>query len=1270
MRKLSLLLLPLALVFLVFLAVWPLQAQQATEPQWIWLDEGNPLLEAPAEVRYFRRSFTIQRPVPKPVDSATLEITADDSFTVWVNGALIGSGDSWEVVQKFDVQKYLKHGTNVLAVQARNQGGPAGLVVKLSYVPNGRSGEVLLSDGKWKASKTAGKDWQSETYDDRKWSAVRVLGTYGKVGPWVGQATKAGPRRFTVPEGLKVEEIVKNPGNRGPFSLVNLTFDAKGRLLLSEERGGTLIAEKPDARGVFQSVRVYCDQVKNAHGMCCIGNDLYLVGNGPQGTGLYRCRDTKGADRIDEVTLLHRFEGGMGEHGPHAVIHGPDGWLYVVVGNHAFLRIGKGLAPNPEQLASHSPLLRWPTGGQGPDQGQAGSTEDVLLPRLDDARGHAAGLRAPGGTIWRLDRNGQNPSLVAAGFRNQFDAAFNRAGELFSFDSDMEWDEGLPWYRAVRIVHCPPGADFLWRTGAANTPNYYLDSLPPLHETGRGSPVGVAVYDHEALGPRYRGAVLLADWSIGVLYALLPKIQGATYGGEVEKLCFGTPMNITDVEVGPEGGIYFTLGGRGTQGGVFRIVPEKPTPPFELSADTLEEFAARLATLPQAQSAYARARVAAFLTTKNWKPQAVAAALLQLAGNDKIPLEQRVAALTAIPTHGLSADTKNLHDLLADKQEQVRSQAVWLIGVQGTSSDARLLEKQLASEASPFVQRRLCEAFIRLGYEPKVEAVWPLLASADPYLRTAGRLVIQRIDPAKWVERLQGDSDAQAAWQGIVALCKTGQANKYADLIFSRLARSVPTSSRESDRVDWLRCVQLACCHIATPPQKQVQAIAGECDKLFPRANALVNRELAILLTHFRRMDILKTPVHAKLIDALLKEKSDRPQQIHYFYCLRFLHDGWTPEQQTQLAAWYESTRDWKGGHSFTPFLENIFRQTLLAYDLPARKALLAKVAEMPQVNLVLAQRQALDRNEGVLAELRTATQTVSRTTGLPRHKELLTALNDALLKTVIEHPRAEYLPELLAGLQMPNQVIVLDCLEALQKLQAKPKPDDAAAYRAALLVGSKLKGPTRAKVVQLLRHWSGDRQFGGETTEDELKAWAKWYAQAFPKEPALPGLGGETTTASKYKYADLLAYLTTGPGKTGNAKKGRVVFEKAACLKCHKYGNEGEGVGPDLTTLSKRFKRADTLEAILYPSKVISDQYRSTSILTKRGVRLDGLVAINGDEVTVLQQDATKVTLRKKDIEAQFASLVSVMPEKLLDELTLQEIADLFAFLESEPTK
>src|SRR5262249_29723805 len=153
----------------------------------------------------------------------------------------------------------------------------------------------------------------------------------------------------------------------------------------------------------------------------------------------------------------------------------------------------------------------------------------------------------------------------------QFDAAFSPAGELFTFDSDMEGDEGLPWYRAVRVSHVTPGSDFVWRTGAANTPNYYLDSLPPLYENGRGQPVGVEVCDHSAFPERYRGAVFLCDWSLGIIYATHLKRSGGTFKAEVEKFCTGSPLNVTDCAFGPDGALYFTMGGRGSQGGVHRI---------------------------------------------------------------------------------------------------------------------------------------------------------------------------------------------------------------------------------------------------------------------------------------------------------------------------------------------------------------------------------------------------------------------------------------------------------------------------------------------------------------------------------------------------------------------------------------------------------------------------------------------------------------------------------------------------------------------------
>ncbi len=1306
----------------------PSEAQPGQAVMWIWFNEGNPAEDAPAETRYFRRVFKIDRPTQIVVDEAELDITADNAFTVWVNGAEVGRGTEWQRVYRFDVRKHLVQGDNVIAVEAKNTEGPAGLLVRLGYVPNGQDKRALASNDEWKASKTAAAGWQKVEFDDKNWTRVKVIGPYGKAGPWRNVVwDKGGNERFSVTPGFAVEQVIPThlPLNNLPYSFVNMTFDAKGRLLLSQERGPIVLCTDPDPAGVRQKLTNYCEQVKNCQGMCWVKDSLLLVGDGPQGTGLYRVKDTDGDDKTDEVKLLHRFQGGMGEHGPHAIIHGPDGWLYLVIGNHAWAQIGPEVAKNganPEKLADNSPLVRWPTGRMGPDQDKPNTTEDVLLPRLNDSRGHAANILAPGGTIWRLDHDGKNMSLVTAGFRNHYDAAFNPAGELFTFDSDMEWDEALPWYRAVRVCHCTPGADFVWRTGAANTPNYYLDSLPPTVETGRGSPVGVEFYDHEAFPSKYRGAFFMADWAIGVIFAVHLERDGATYKGKAEKFCVGTPMNVTDCIVGPDGALYFSLGGRGTQGGVFRIVhqPEGRLPAVPPAEEVVDPF-----LIDQPLAAWSRATREKALRTlealdKDGKLTVDGAKrFAAIAENPKGESRRRIDALNALLEYS-GLDPKLALKLAADREADVRAHAVWLLGVIGGKKGRDGLLKALTDDDS-LVRRRACEALIRAGIEPPVEAIWPLMGNRDQFVRTAARLVLERIDPEKWVERLWREQNQLVALHGIVALCKIHQAAPYTEDIFVKLFKLIPPPIdafgpggkvpesvldaqhrlRNEQHLGYVRTLQLVLVHTKDRPEILKEIVRKASG--FPSTDKRLSRELAILRTYLRKEKLLTEDVHRSLLDELLKAKEDRQQQIHYFYCIRLLHEGWTPEQKQQLLAWYDSTRDWTGGHSFTPFLENILRDLNPVFTKEDRTAFFSKAAEHPFAAAVLLKLAPADQlpSAAALADFYIE---LSKTKSLPRLNEIKENLlqtlgkvqgpevsaalrriadtdpaqRDAVARLLLRHPSEENWPYLIRALNSTQQPLLVELTIGLKKLPqkpakipAEPKPEDAAPWRVVLLASTRIDPAHRWKVVELLRHWSGGRDFGANDGDwkPELEAWSRWFAQTFPKQPALPNVGA-IAAQSKWKFDDLRTHLETGPGKTGDVAKGRVVFEKANCLKCHKFGKEGEGIGPDLTTLRSRFKRTDTLEALLYPSKVISDQYRGTTIMTKAGLPVTGLAAVQGDTVTVLQQDGTKVTLKKDEIDRQFASTISPMPEKLLDELTLQEIADLFAYMESEPGK
>src|SRR5207253_755715 len=114
--------------------------------------EGDPANSAPAGARFFRRTFTLEW----PADEATVDITAANAFTVWLNGVEVGKGDNPKRVYRLEVRKHMVVGRNVLAVQAQHKNaGPAGLLVRFAFVPNGRSQQVIVSDASWLATREA-----------------------------------------------------------------------------------------------------------------------------------------------------------------------------------------------------------------------------------------------------------------------------------------------------------------------------------------------------------------------------------------------------------------------------------------------------------------------------------------------------------------------------------------------------------------------------------------------------------------------------------------------------------------------------------------------------------------------------------------------------------------------------------------------------------------------------------------------------------------------------------------------------------------------------------------------------------------------------------------------------------------------------------------------------------------------------------------------------------------------------------------------------------
>src|SRR5262245_51532582 len=332
-----------------------------------------------------------------------------------------------------------------------------------------------------------------------------------------------------------------------------MCVDPQGRLIVSDQSGGLFRVTPPPPGGKAADAKVEKIPVDIGHaqGLLWAFDSLYvMVNSGKLKTGLYRVRDTDGDGELDEVKLLRALDGGGGEHGPHAILLSPDGKsLTVVCGNQTKLtRFDRSRVPTV-----------W--------------GEDHLLPRMPDGNGFMAGVLGPGGAIYKVDPEGKSWELLSVGFRNQYDAAYNRHGELFTYDADMEWDFNTPWYRPTRVCLVTSGSEFGWRNGTGKWPPYYPDSVPAVVDIGPGSPTGVT-FGHGAKFPaKYQEAFFICDWSYGKLYAVHLTPDGSAYRGEAEEFIAGSPLPLTDLVINPkDGAMYFAIGGRRTQSGLYRVI--------------------------------------------------------------------------------------------------------------------------------------------------------------------------------------------------------------------------------------------------------------------------------------------------------------------------------------------------------------------------------------------------------------------------------------------------------------------------------------------------------------------------------------------------------------------------------------------------------------------------------------------------------------------------------------------------------------------------
>lgn len=1089
---------------------------------------------------------------------------------------------------------------------------------------------------------------------------------------------------FTVPPGFAVDHYATD---KDTSSVLCMTFNAKGQLITATAGAGpTELRILDEANGVCSGHRVFHVGL-HCQGLCAIGTDIYAIANGR----LCLFKDENGhADYFKQ--LGPELLGSMSEHGPHAVVLGPDGHFYIMLGNDSTFPM--------KYMDSTSPVreqdLYWGN----------------LLP-LQSSSGFLDGHGPPAGRILRTDLSGKSWEVVAQSFRNAYDFAFAANGEMFSFDSDMEWDIGLPWYRPVRVVHVPWGANFGWRYGSGKWKNHLADSTPPMSEVGRGSPTGVEAYNHVALPEEYRDAVFLCDWSRARILVMKPVRNGATWKGEATEFMVARGANfpVTHCSVGPDGALYFCYGGRGAKGGVVRVrytgdkAMKTVFTPEELKG--LAEPIAQALNTPQYQAAFGRAAIARQKQAvgADWNKQ-LAAVARDGARSDAL----RGRALDFLSMDGDIVDPSLLIDLSKDKSAFMRAQAAQCISLNGDAA-AHAALKTMLDDKDAWVLRRVCEGLTRYPDAESADKLVALLGHADRFVRYAASNALLRLPVEKWELKLRVLTSTLGKAEGLLTLAQLSQplnagpnslrnnAENFEGMLNAG-AELLGAKATADEVLVTLRAVSLT---LLARAERRIPE-GAEQNKVLPESlpfsitisaplkDRLITRCAALLQHDDSRVcmdaaELLGFVADGKSVAPLVEKlKNDllaRDERIHYAYCVTNIHDGWTPQSASDLLEFLASPGAGENGYSFASNLSQCAAR--LAKNLSAEQRAAVFGALSGPGKTFAAGVQGFNE-----LSVKTIVDTYKKAKDMEARKQLLgkiasagndeafheleslldetSPMYDSIVTLLMHFKHADAKKYAVLGLASTSRGVSADALQRVTEL-FKEDPEDQNVYYG-LIVCAARSNEARAAALAQLKKWAIDDKALKDLPakeEDQIAFWEKIYAQNYKNDkrtfPVFSGDGYQEPA----KFQKLVEFIKTNPPeKTGNVEAGKNLFRTTGkCINCHAFKGEGQQLGPELTDVARRFAPDKILEDIVYPSKVVDTRYKQIVFVLKDGQRVSGFVsAETEDSLSVTNGEAVTINIKRADIAKKAMTELSIMPNGLIDAWTPEQIRDLTAFL------
>ncbi len=836
-------------------------------------------------------------------------------------------------------------------------------------------------------------------------------------------------------------------------------------------------------------------------------------------------------------------------------------------------------------------------------------------------------LQFRGGGVVRVRPDGTGLEIYSRGTRNILEVAVDPLLNGFTRDNTNDgggWDIRLHHFTGLEDHGYPR----LFK-------NFNDEAIQPLADYGGGSGTGTLYLDEPGFPAGASPAAYTADWGRSCIYRHRLTPNGATFSADQEE--FFHIDRVTDLDVDANSHIYASS----WHGAVFSYVGEKVgflvrLTPKGYTPEPLPDFAKasppelfRLLASPSHRRRLAAQRE---LLARSLSP-AIVDGLRGLAGDGSLSLASRVAALLTLK-QGLGAAS---HPMLVElsRDEALRPLAIRALADREDQLNNLPVEPLLAgiTDRDPRTRLESAIALARLGKTEYATAILPLLADSDPVvlhtaiaslvrLRAAAACftVLDAADaPAEMREgafrALQGMHEA-AAVDGLIARLENETDTHRRRRLLSALARLYNQEGTWKGN-SWATRPDSTGPYYQPEPWLESPKIAAALKQAL---DAAPGDEPAWLLTDFHR-----NRVHLDdALDRLLAMAAANPALV--------------PAAVAELK-WLSHPPA-----AALPLLKAAAASDKVDAATRASAALvLLRADDADSFQAVLDTIEPLQRIDGALPQTRELRDAFMRPDNLAPHLEGVEAqakkLNgtaslwaEAALLSLVNH--VDTSPEARAAAIQVIETGWSDPARCAQILRAALLINDRSYTEKALAAVNDPAPPVADAARQIVHDWHLEKRP--------------------PSGPPVQTLKPEQVVAEIMRHP-------------GEPAEGEALFARLNCAKCHTV-KPGEALrGPFLPQVAKTYKREQLAESILLPNKSIAQGFATYQFVLDNGKIVTGFVTNEAaDAITVRDAEGREMKLAVAEIEERKKQEISVMPEGLVKDLTVEEFAALISYVES----